>query len=134
MGEKLFEEEKYFKEEEIDLEEVAIEAVGGGEQYMPVDDVIAQYPDFVTVNGCHAFHFKNEVGTVFTFAEDSSRCFPVKSGDLPKIYEAFVDRCGGDESKVCRLLKEKPVKMKIYKVKNGNKTYVKAQIIRSERK
>lgn len=129
--EELFEEKV---EEEIDFEEVAIEAVGNGEQYISIDDLIKAYPEYVTVNGCHAFNFKNEVGTVFTFLEDPSRCFPAKSGDLLKIYDAYVNSCGGDESKVSRLLKEKPVKMHIYKVRNGNKTYVKVQVIRREKK
>lgn len=114
------------------LEEIAKEEVGGGEIYKPVDAIIAEYPEGVTVNGCRALSLKDgSIVPGLTFEEDSTAVFPAASGDLRKIFERWVDYCGGDESKVNQLLKETPVKLKVSKVpqKKRPQPYVKVVVV-----
>lgn len=67
--------------------------------------------------------------------EDPEKYFPAKSGDLGKIFSAYIEHCGGDETKLNQRLNEKPVKIKIYKVqkKNGG-LYVCADVVRKAKK
>ena len=98
---------------------------------MPIKELIEKYPDGVTVNGCHAFHFKGDtIGTVFTFVEDSTRVFPTP-GDLGKIFEEWLAFFDGDASAVCEFLRENPIKIKVEHVplKKFPMPYTKAIIL-----
>ena len=96
--------------------------------YKPLDDIIKEYPNGVTINGCFAMKDQNDkIKPALKFAEDPERYFYGSSGDLGKLFDRWTEYCGGDESKVNQFLAEKPQYIRIYKVKmkNGNGKYVK---------
>ena len=86
--------------------------------YKPLDDIIKEYPNGVTFNGCEARKDKKgQVKPTLKFAEEPDcYCYAV-AGDLGKLFDRWTEYCGGEESKVNQFLAEKPQYIRIYKVK-----------------
>lgn len=112
------------------LAKIAREAVGNGE-YLSIDDLIAKYPEGVTVNGAFQVNIKGKILPALTFEENPRQHFYAVAGDLGKIFESWVDYFCGDESKVVEYLKKNPVKLKIWRVPSsvGKKAYTKAAVV-----
>lgn len=105
--------------------------VGDGGEYLALNDLIANYPEGVTINGVSLRDGK-EIKNVpcFTFAEDSTKYFYAVSGDLHKIYTAWMNACGNNIETLNEALNGEFVKVVISKTKTkSNKTYVKVRYI-----
>ena len=112
------------------LANIARNVVGVGGEYISLNDLIANYPEGVTVNGVSIRdNGKGEV-TCFTFAEDPNKYAYAVSGDLKIIFEAWLNDAEGSIEELNNDLQAENVKLKIQKVrtKKGN-TYTKAWVV-----
>lgn len=96
-----------------------------------LDDVIATYPDGVTITGVSLTENRKYGGHFwsFTFAEDDGKYFYAQ-GDMTKIADDWLDSSDGDVEELNSDLADEPIKIKICKVKtkSGN-MYTRAEIV-----
>ncbi len=112
------------------LASIARNVVGVGGEYISLNDLIANYPDGVTVNGVSIRDTNKGKVTCFTFAEDANKYAYAVSGDLKIIFEAWLNDAEGSIEELNNDLQAENVKLKIQKVrtKKGN-TYTKAWVV-----
>lgn len=112
------------------LANIARNVVGVGGEYISLNDLIANYPDGVTVNGVSIRDTGKGEVTCFTFAEDANKYAYAVSGDLKIIFGAWLDDAGGSIEELNNALQYERIKLKIQKVrtKKGN-TYTKAWVV-----
>ena len=112
------------------LANIARNVVGVGGEYISLNDLIANYPEGVTVNGVSIRDTGKGEVPCFTFTEDSTRYAYMVSGDLALIFESWRNFCNGDIDELNNALQFENVRIRIWKTrtKKGN-TYTKAQII-----
>lgn len=112
------------------LANIANNVLGAGGEYLPLNDLIADYPEGVTVNG--AFIIKTDKGDkpCFTFAENANKHFYAVAGDLAHLFEAWLSNCNEDINELNEDLHAENIKIKIQKkrTKSGN-TYTKAWVV-----
>lgn len=112
------------------LTKIANNILGAGGEYIPLNDLIADYPDGVTING--AFIRKTDKGDkpCFTFSENANKYFYAVSGDLANLFEGWLHNCNGDVSELNEELHVENIVLKIQKkrTKSGN-TYTKAWVV-----
>lgn len=112
------------------LANIARNVVGAGGEYIPLNDLIAEYPEGVTVNGVSIRdNGKGEV-ICFTFAEDANKYAYAVAGDLAIIFNAWLNDADGSIEELNNDLQYENIKLKIQKVrtKKGN-TYTKAWVV-----
>ena len=111
------------------LANIARNVVGVGGEYISLNDLIANYPEGVTVSGVSIRDTGKGKVTCFTFAEDPNKYAYAVSGDLKIIFESWLEDAGGIEELNDELQYE-CIKLKIQKVrtKKGN-TYTKAWVV-----
>ena len=99
-------------EAEPDLAEVAIDSLS--KQAIKIDELIARYPEGVTLNGCSVAYYQSTKTEVpeFYFAEDRSRKIYITCKELKKLFEGWLKACNGNVDKLHNLLKKKPQKYK----------------------
>jgi hypothetical protein len=112
------------------LANIARNVVGVGGEYISLNDLIANYPDGVTVNGVSIRKTSKGDVPCFTFAEDSNKYAYAVSGDLAVIWEAWLNDADGSIEELNNALQVENVKIKIQKkrTKKGN-TYTKAWVV-----
>ena len=112
------------------LASVARTVLGNGGEYIAVNDLIADYPDGVTVVGAFVIDTKEGSKRCLTFAEDPYKYFYAESGDLVRLYESWLTSCNGDINELNDALCAENIKIKIQKKKTkSNKTYTKAWVV-----
>ena len=116
------------------LSDIAKKTVGNGGltsglEKIKLDDVIATYPDGVTITGTEMVNNNGSSFPVFTFAEDTSKYFSGGKA-LREMVEAWIEECDGDLGLVNDELQKEPVIIKMRKVntKKG-KTYTMVTIV-----
>lgn len=114
------------------LSNIAKNISGFGGVAIKVNDLIAEYPDGVTINGAFLVHISktNKDVPCFIFAEAPDKFFYAEAGDLKKIFEGWLNVCDGSIDELNESLSAENVKLKIFK-KNigGGKTYTKACVV-----
>lgn len=115
--------------------EIAKNVAGLSGEYLSIDAVIATYPEGVTVNGVSLRAVKDgESLPCLTFTEDSTKYFYAVSGDLGKIYAAWMREYEGNVDVLNEELGLEHLKLKLEKIRTKtNKTYVKVRFIGTER-
>lgn len=112
------------------LANVARTVLGNGGEYISVNDLIADYPDGVTVTGAFVINTKEGSKRCLTFAEDAYKYFYAESGDVARLYESWLATCNGDINELNDALLVENIKIKILKKKTkSNKTYTKAWVV-----
>lgn len=116
------------------LSDIAKKTVGNGGltsglEKIKLDDVIATYPDGVTITGAEMVNNNGSSFPVFTFAEDTSKYFSGGKA-LREMVEAWIEGYDGDLGAVNEDLQKEPVRIKMRKVntKKG-KTYTAITIV-----
>lgn len=112
------------------LANIARNVVGIGGEYISLNDLIAEYPEGVTVNGVSIRETEKGSVTCFTFSENANKYAYAVSGDLKIIFEAWLNDAEGSLEELNNALQAENVKLKIQKVrtKKGN-TYTKAWVV-----
>ena len=101
----------------------AVTSNGGftsGRQKIKIDDLIARYPDGVSITGVDIIKYNGTRFPSFIFAEDDTCCF---SGGLALIEmaDAWVEAYDGDMQAINESLQREPVRIKLEKTKTKNK-------------
>lgn len=111
------------------LANIARNVVGVGGEYISLNDLIANYPEGVTVSGVSIRDTDKGEVTCFTFTEAPDKYAYAVSGDLKIIFESWLEDSGGVEE-LNNELQYECIKLKIQKVrtKKGN-TYTKAWVV-----
>lgn len=111
------------------LANIAKNISGFGGVAIKINDLIAEYPDGVTVNGAFLMHINKTNSDVpgFIFAEAPDKFFYAEAGDLKKLFDAWLSACNNNIEELNEQLGYEQVILKIFK-KNigGGKTYTKA--------
>lgn len=94
--------------------------VTNGRQKIKIDELIARYPDGVSITGVDIIKYEGSRFPSFIFAEDENCCF---SGGLALIEmaDAWVEAYDGDMQAINESLQREPVRIKLEKVKTKNK-------------
>lgn len=107
--------------EEVSLYDIAkktnYESKSKNKDKIKLDDLMAQYPNGVTING--AYYISNTKFNpfwIFTFEEDKTKCFSA-GGDLKKIASDWLEHCENNFVLLNEHLAKSPIKFKIYKKK-----------------
>lgn len=110
------------------LSNIARNISGLGGTYISLNDLIAEYPEGVTVNG--AFITDNQQKACLICTEAPDKYFYAEAGDLKKIFAGWLNACNGSIDELNETLNGENVKLKIFK-KNigGGKTYTKACVV-----
>ena len=111
------------------LANIARNVVGVGGEYIPLNDLIANFPDGVTISGVSIRDTAKGKITCFTFAEAPDKYAYAVSGDLKIIFESWLEDAGSVEE-LNNEISHESIKLKIQKVKTkkGN-TYTKAWVV-----
>ena len=84
------------------LANIARNVSGVGGVKIALNDLIAKYPEYVTITGAFTFEFKDKITQkvkvckCFNYAEDPDKYFYAESGDLPKIFDGWLQFCNGN--------------------------------------
>lgn len=118
------------------LSDIARNISGFGGVYIKVDEVIANYPDGVTVTGAFIIAKKDKktdkvkISGCFIYAEAPDKYFYAEAGDLKKIFDGWLQECNGNIDQLNEKLNYENIKLKIFKKPIGDgKTYVKAIVV-----
>jgi len=105
---------------------IAKKALGGGSattglDKITVDEIIAQYPDGITLTGANIVKMGDVTFPVFTFTEEPKRYFSGGKA-LREMVDAWLEASDGDLREVNDWLKANPMKIRMSKVrtKSGN--------------
>ena len=102
----------------IDLERITNKTLSM--ERIKVNDVIANYPEGVTISGVVPYIYKDKAtkervdGYGFTFEENADVFFPATAGDLRKLVNEWLT--GGDIDEVNEYLSKKHLKVRIEKI------------------
>ena len=117
-----------------DLEKEIGNALGSnlrdGREKIKVDELIAKYPEGVTIVGFEMCAGAREPFGVYAIGEEA-RYFS-GGGDLKKLAEFLTAKFEGDIGGINEYLRVKPFKLRIWKVKTKTrKDYTKAAVVRT---
>lgn len=102
-------------------------SITDGRERLKIDELIATYPDGVSINGFSAFEYMGSPIYSYTFNEDSGKFFS-GGGDLFKMGQKWAEEYSIDD--INESLAINPVKVKIKKVRTkGGKTYTKVDVL-----
>ena len=91
-----------------------------GREYTKLDEVIARYPQGMTIDGYDiGTGKKGEPFPVFTIREDPTIYFG-GGGDLKKLESLMLNLHGGDITQINEELAAEPIRVKVEKVKTAN--------------
>lgn len=119
------------------LHDIARAAVGNGGltsglQKIKLDDLIARYPEGVSITGVDIINYEGSRFPSFTFAEDDTLCF---SGGMALIQmaDAWLEGYEGDIQAINEDLMREPVRIQLEKVMTKSKrTYTRVKILPSK--
>ena len=103
----------------------AIDPILDGRNKITIEDLIAQYPDGVSIDGFSIYQPVNKIypeRPVFSFVEDGTKYF--NGGKvLKEMVTAWLDSYDNDRVAINEELKKSPLKVKLEKItlRNGNK-------------
>ena len=103
-----------------------------GRERIRVDDLIAAYPEGITITGMDLLPVSGEDRTysIFTFAENEQLYFS-GGGDIPKLGEIFLSEYEGDLTGINEELQANPIRIRIRKVKTKRGTlYTKVEALK----
>lgn len=112
------------------LANIARNVLGAGGEYISLDNLIAKYPDGVTINGAFIRAYEDSQIPCFTFAEDANKYFYAVSGDVARLYDNWFNNCDQSIDELAENLRYENVKVKMEKIKTKKgKTYTKAWVL-----
>lgn len=120
----------------MSLKERLIKELGAGlatgHDRIRIDDLIAAYPEGITITGMDLLPVSGEDRTypIFTFAENDKLYF-CGNGDIPKLGDIFMSEYEGDLTGLNEDLLANPIPIRIRKVKTkrGN-LYTKVEVLK----
>ena len=103
----------------------AIDPILDGRNKITIEDLIAQYPDGVSIDGFSIYQPVNKIypeRPVFSFVKDGTKYFNGGKA-LKKMVTAWLDSYDNDRVAINEELKKSPLKVKLEKItlRNGNK-------------
>ena len=103
----------------------AIDPILDGRNKITIEDLIAQYPDGVSIDGFSIYQPVNKIypeRPVFSFVEDGTKYFNGGKA-LKEMVTAWLDSYDNDRVAINEELKKSPLKVKLEKItlRNGNK-------------
>lgn len=104
-------------------------SIMAGREKISTDDIIAVYPNGISINSVNMVTYQGNEYPVFTFVEDDSKYFSGGKA-LKSIVNAWVDACEGDISEINVGISAEPVKIKLTKIKTSTgRNFVKVDIV-----
>ena len=103
----------------------AIDTIMDGRDKITIEDLIAQYPDGVSIDGFSIYQPVSKIypeRPVFSFAEDATKYFNGGKA-LKEMVTAWLDSYDNNRDAINAELKKSPIKVKLEKItlRNGNK-------------
>ena len=103
----------------------AVDPIIDGRNKISVEDLIAQYPDGVSINGFSIYQPVNKIypeRPIFSFVEDATKYFNGGKA-LKEMVTAWLDSYDNNRSAINDELKKSPIKVKLEKItlRSGNK-------------
>ena len=103
------------------IEVIALKALGSrslmdGREPIKTDEIIAKYPEGISITGIGKNTYNGDTYPVFTFAEEPTRYF---SGgmSLSRLADGMFEEYDGDLAELNKDLQESPLRVKLSKVK-----------------
>ena len=115
---------------------IAIDPILDGRNKITIEDLIAQYPDGVSIDGFSIYQPVNKIYPecpVFSFVEDGTKYFNDGKA-LKEMVTAWLDSYDNNRVAINEELKKSPVKVKLEKIilRNGNK-FTKVTVVDDEK-
>lgn len=104
-------------------------SIMAGREKISTDDIIAVYPNGISINSVNMVTYQGTTYPVFTFSEDDSKFYSGGKA-LTKLANDWLEMCNGDIGEVNEGISAEPVKVKLSKVKTSNgRVFVKIEVV-----